>query len=82
MAVDVNDYGKFRTAEGTLSEVVSQLDADERTTGDVVSFEYDGSDYDSVSVPVALWVGLIFDCGVFQFHVVVQFFHCITRFEV
>jgi hypothetical protein len=48
MAVVVNDYGKFRTAEGTLSEVVSQLDADERTTGDVVSFEYDGSDYSAV----------------------------------
>lgn len=48
MAVTVNDYGKWRTAEGSLAEVVGQLDADERTTGDVIAFEYDGTDYSAV----------------------------------
>jgi len=48
MAVSVNDYGKWRTAEGSLAEVVGQLDSDERTTGDIVSFEYDGTDYSAV----------------------------------
>jgi len=48
MAVTTNDYGKWRTAEGSLAEVVGQLDSDERTTGDIVSFEYDGTDYSAV----------------------------------
>lgn len=48
MAVSVNDYGKWRTAEGTLAEVVGQLDSDNRSTNHIVSFEYDGSDYSVV----------------------------------
>ena len=48
MGVSVNDYGKWRTAEGSLAEVVGQLDSDGRTTGDVVAFEYDGTDYSAV----------------------------------
>lgn len=48
MAVTVNDYGKWRTAEGTLAEVVGQLDSDERTTDDVICFEFDGTDYSAV----------------------------------
>lgn len=45
MAVSTSDYGKWRTAEGSLAEVVGQLDSDERTTGDVIAFEFDGTDY-------------------------------------
>jgi hypothetical protein len=48
MAVTVNDFGKFRTAEGTLAEVVGQLDDDGRTRNDVMGFEYDGSQYAAV----------------------------------
>ncbi len=48
MAVTTNDYGKWRTAEGTLAEVVGQLDSDERVTDDVICFEFDGTDYSAV----------------------------------
>lgn len=48
MAVTVNDFGKFRTAEGTLAEVAGQLDADGRTRNDVMGFEHDGSQYAAV----------------------------------
>lgn len=48
MAVTVNDFGKFRTAEGTLAQVVGQLDGDERSRNDVMGFVFDGSQFVAV----------------------------------
>lgn len=45
MAVTTSDYGKWRTAEGTLAEVMGQVDSDGRTPEDFVGFEHDGTDY-------------------------------------
>jgi hypothetical protein len=46
--VQVTDTGKFRTVVGTRDEVVTQLSEDNRKPGDVIVFEFDGTDFYAV----------------------------------
>lgn len=50
MAVTTNSDGNWRSAQGTLSEVLGQLNSDDVKRSDVVSFEYDNGSSNFVAV--------------------------------
>lgn len=50
MAVTTNTDGNWKSAQGTLSEVLSELNSDDAKKSDVVSFEYDSGNSNFVAV--------------------------------